>query len=378
MQRRYRAPIISIEDLIDRASRIFSHPVYVNLREMVIRRAASLPPANTDAISGYSRWLDYIAKLVSKDPTDRFFVDAWLVNDIAQTLSTDVQLSKAIVPFYLGEWFYFVPPQPFDSLALNETIYGVSFPGEQKIQDLQLLRYPWLLHEIGHHYLDRSCYGPLQSVDQHVTEYITKQRRRLHSASPEVRQLIESRVATHRKLWAPTINRQNWSVEVFADVLSVWLCGPAFLAAFEEDMAKAKAKPFEINETHPPAYLRVNLIVEIAEKLGWDEYLEGLRALLREWKLNTPSADYALFCDLEFSSKVSAAAVAACKSSQLPVCDSAMICRIRELVATARSPQTAVDVIVGAWLKEREFPEEFLEWESSALRLLADELQGDA
>src|SRR5205814_964607 len=112
---------------------------------------------------------------------------------------------------------------------------------------------------------------------------LSNERRRSPSGSSHVRTIVADRLARYERFWSPDKSIENWTVEMLADVISTWTCGPAFLAAFKEDMEHAK-RPLETHDTHPPLYLRATSLIELGEILGWDEYLGSLRELVREWR----------------------------------------------------------------------------------------------
>ena len=376
MGRVYRIRTPTLEETLRQVNAIFAAPMFGEIRRIAEDRARLLVESPAGSAT-FVKWLEAMEKLFSKHPSPRCAADAWLVSDSAATIGKSAKLSKALIPFYLGEWLYFVPPQPFDSTAPGYTFYGISFPGNDNVHDMHLLRYPWLVHEIGHHFLDCVNHSVLSPINEHLQKHIRKERRRLHSASPEIRHLIEERTGLYSDYWSPEKHRQNWAVEIFADVISIWICGPAFLASFTEDMEKGSSNPFEIAGTHPPVDLRVQLLLVAAEKLGWDEDSAHLRKLQDSWRCASCPPDYHIFSDKEFGIFVLETALSVCNRFNFPKCTKQIIDEARHWVSAAQSCNSALQLIIGSWLKEKEDPNHFQSWEDAVISILIEESQGN-
>jgi len=378
MRKHQKANAPSPDELINRVSELFTHPCYNNIRRVVVEHAKLLEAHHAEGIMAFTKWAQSFERILVKNPGQRFHMDAWFAADVASGLGREVPLSQMLVPFYLGEWFYFLPPQPRFKGVGSQLIYGVSFPGSDLLKDVHLLEYPWLFHETGHHLLDRVDKQLFESVRTALASTLRKERRRNPSASPEVRAIVTDRLKRYERFWSPDLAIQNWTVEIFADVIAVWTCGPAFIASFIDNTENSAQRPFETHVTHPPFNLRAVLLIEVGESLGWDRYLGGLRDLVRKWKSKplemSAQNDYAAMATSELSAVVIDAALTLCRNLQLPQCTVESIDSLRKWIESPQSPDSAFQMIVGAWLKEHDQPDAFDAWEASVLDLLQREL----
>jgi hypothetical protein len=127
-----------------------------------------------------------------KDPKGRFHMDACMLSNAMDELGKNLVIPKCVLPFYQGEWFYFVPPQPyFKDGGGRRRIYGISFPGSDDLDDFHPLDYSWLYHEIGHHIIDRLDPKIFQSVAVEMNAILNIQKRQRFSASTSVRKTID-------------------------------------------------------------------------------------------------------------------------------------------------------------------------------------------
>ena len=268
MRKHQKANVASPDELVDRVSELFKDPCYENIRHVIVQHAKLLEAHQTEGIMAFTKWAQSFERILVKNPRQRFHMDAWFASGVATSLGRAVPLSQMLVPFYLGEWFYFLPPQPRFKGSGSQLIYGISFPGSDVLKDIHLLEYPWLFHETGHHLLDRVNPQFFEPVRAALTGALQKERRRNPSSSPEVRAIVTDRLRRYERFWSPDLAVQNWTVEIFADVIAIWTCGPAFIASFCDNIEDSGQHPFKTQDTHPPPNLRAALLIEVGEALG--------------------------------------------------------------------------------------------------------------
>ncbi len=378
MHRHQKGNVPSPEELVARVTDLFSDACYEEIREIMVEQAKLLEAQHTEGILAFTKWAQSFERILVRKPGKRFHVDAWFASGVAADLGTVVPLSRTLIPFYLGEWAYFLPPQPRLKGNGSRLIYGISFPGSDVLNDVHLLQYPWLYHEATHHLLDRVDPQDFEPVRMALATVLRKERGRTPSSSPEVRSIVTDRLNRYERFWSPDIAIDNWTIEIVADVISLWTCGPAFLGAFRDEMENAGNRPFEAHETHPPFSLRAALLIEVGEVLGWDEYLRSLRHVVRQWKHERPEAsahnDYAAMTGGDLPTVVLKTALTLCRNLQLPRCTMESIEGLRQWIAIPQSADSAFQLIVGSWLKEHDQPDTFASWETSSLELLQREL----
>lgn len=380
MRKHQKSNVLSPDQLVDRVSELFNDPCYHKIRDVMVQHAKLLEGQHIEGVLAFTKWAQSFERILVKTPGQRFHLDAWFASSVVADLGRVVPLGGMMVPFYLGEWCYFLPPQPRFKASNSRLIYGISFPGSDVLKDLHLLDYPWLFHETGHHLLDRADPQFFEPVRTALTGILRKERRRTSSSSPEVRAIVTDRLKRYERFWSPDIAVQNWTAEIFADVIAVWTCGPAFIASFSDNMENSGQRPFETHDTHPPCNLRAALMIEVGQVLGWDEYLVPLRDLVRQWK-NKPTEtnaqnDYAAVTIGDLPTVVMNAALTLCRNLQLPQCTADSVDSLQKWIELPQSADSAFQLIVGAWLKELDQPDKFADWEASTLDLLQRELIG--
>ncbi len=133
--------------------------------------------------------------------------------------------------------------------------------------------------------LGTTCSGTVDTVKDYLSEFLPH----LDTLISQLKKMSMSDhglAKTQSQAIIKEINAKwrnsKWVEELAIDVIALWACGPAYLAAFE-DAHEGTENPFVIEPDHPPIELRTYALLHAAERLGWDKYLAGLKQIQDNW-----------------------------------------------------------------------------------------------
>ncbi len=322
--------------------------------------------------------IEYVSKLLERLPEEfdrRFYFDAWMIQSIVQSWSNDLTPnSRMIIPTHYNEWGY-EPPSILTNPTVN-TSFAVSFihiPSE--VTEIpSLLDYPWLCHELGHHLFSMPKHKQMlfDKFHSHVEELISKLK--IMSISDHGLAKIRSQATIDEinTKWRDS----KWVEELAIDVIALWTCGPAYLAAFQDEHEQVE-DPFIIELTHPPVELRTYALLHAARKLGWHKYLKELEQIQKDWYRRVPSSignQYRLLHNHELVTQCVDAALAYCKSSRIPRLKLEDLNKMRLNLQRENDFSEGIELIVAAWLVYHENEECYDDWEEQTFNKLADEI----
>lgn len=188
---RLRTGSIIAEQLIERTRTVFAHSpltAFVPLMEETITAVANT--SDLTGKRGMEALLDlvvYYERIFLHGFGTRFNVDAWLSNDICKSWSVPAKpLPCEIVPIYGNQWAYSLLPSPWKATK-PISIYAVCFPGTSKVSDLNILSYPWLFHELAHHWLSVMGVGFAADFRESLGRFVKTARRKVTADSPGLR-----------------------------------------------------------------------------------------------------------------------------------------------------------------------------------------------
>ena len=302
---------------------------------------------------------------------DRFLVDSANAQAIVEACSAgSVELSPMIVPRYGQHWGFQRVGIPYQGNQY-QTVDVLLMPGSDDLSSIYLLDYPWLLHEIGHNIHFRSKlfseqFGP------RLTEAIQRRRARVVSDRGVARKRALEAIDAFTSVWTPSTDHKNWAHEIAVDVVALWLCGPAYLATFNQLLTDQKPRPFELTQQHPPYDLRVSALIDAAERLGWSTYTSELKSHCDGWANGADgiewSNQYLALRDSDLIVASVTCGLATCNEFGLPRLDAEQIKSVRRLLKSPRDCDFGVELIVAAWLAETELPaSEFDQWHDQVI-----------
>lgn len=327
------------------------------------------------------RMANYVAKVLELLPTsfgDRFAFDAQLIHTLAVEYSQagGAHLSGMLIPKPSQTWGHQTVPMPSSDGRTAHVIDVIHLPGDDNLADIDLLDYPFLCHELGHNIL--FCGGD---------DFITAFGRELDAVSAEIqrqtlgvrgsaKQVADDTAEQVRKYWTPTADQYNWAHEIAVDVISLWLCGPAYLAALQDVMEADGLNPYQLGQSHPPYEIRARALIDAAGRLGWAYYTGAIQNLVDRWSASSATdarSNLHVACaDPRLLGGAIAAALKTCEALSLPRCTPVRIAALE--AGQGHSPEFSTDLILAAWLtRNRSTEAAYEEWERTVInRLLAD------
>lgn len=326
--------------------------------------------------------IEFVSKLLERVPEEynrHFYFNAWMIQSIVQSWSDSPRLhSRMIIPTYYHEWGYERIP-----ILTNSTVnpsFAVSFihiPSEVSKEIPSLLDYSWLCHELGHHFL--TLHGHYDKLFNEFLPHLDRRVSELKRMSISDRELAKTRSQAVINEIDTKWRDSKWVEELAIDVIALWACGPAYLAAFEDEHEGTK-KPFVIESNHPPVKLRTCTLLHAAQKLGWDKYLAGLKQIQDRWYRIPPSIgnQYRSLHNPELVTQCVAAAMTYCKSSKIPRLKPDDLNKIRLNLDLQNNFSNGIELIVTAWLVHYENEKYYDDWEEQTFNKLTDEIIRDS
>ena len=326
--------------------------------------------------------IEYVSKVLERLPEEldrHFYFDAWMIESIMTSWSNDlIPNSCTIIPTHYDEWGYERIPIPTSSTVNSSLLVSFIYIPSEESEIPSLLDYPWLCHELGHYLLSLSKHRQmlLDEFHPHLERLVSKLKRMSLSDSGLHKTRSEAVINAIDAKWKSS----GWVEELAIDVITLWTCGPAYLATFEDGHENTE-NPFVIEPNHPPIELRTYTLLHAARKLGWDKYLEKLEQMQRDWYKEIPAPignKYRPLHDNELIDQCVEAALTYCKSVRLPRLKRDDLNKIRSNLQRQNDFSNGTELIVAAWLSYQENEECYFDWEEQTFNKLTDEIVQDS
>jgi hypothetical protein len=301
---------------------------------------------------------DYLEGVIERLPQsfgDRFRFDAAMLSAFAdEWKGGGTQLSPMILPRPSPEWGHLSVAMPMFKDQSAHVIDLVLIPGDDDISDIDLLTYPFMVHELGHNALFRyeTIFGQdfEKELDQHVNNLIRQSLADKGTARSKADEIIENT----RRMWSPTPNHKNWAYEIAADIIALWTCGPAYLAAFHDVLDDSGINPYQIGHGHPPYEARASALIHTANQLGWNGKFHRLNFILRDWARSgwksQKNNQYAALATKSLINAAADCAFKACYTLGLPKCTFEDVQAVQEKLRNDVSPELGSELVLAAYL----------------------------
>lgn len=152
------------------------------------------------------------------------------------------------------------------------------------LDEVDLLDYPWLVHELGHSAFKANNCGFNELSATVVDEAIAKRKARTISLQGAALRRSRNVDETMRRHWGPHHDRNSWSLEMGVDLFAVWHLGPAYGAAFLDVVTSPHLDVFKIDRDHPPYAIRARVLEGAMRRLGWQKFAEQLADEMSRWR----------------------------------------------------------------------------------------------
>jgi hypothetical protein len=363
---------------LDRLSTSPLSPIPAELRpllEMAQKSygAGQLPTEAVGKLVGYTSHL--LARLPSMFGP-RFGFDAALIASVAEESGAGVGFSSMLIPRYEREWGHESLMMPGER-GKSHVIDLILMPGRDDISDIDLLSYPWLGHELAHNLLFRHD-GTFRAT---VSGVLDKEVQKLKlgamadkgPAHAKARRIGEEFV----QFWTPTLDHKNWSHELAADLIALWIFGAAYLACFEDLLDDASLNPYQLTQSHPAYFVRAEALVEGARLLGWDDHVAGLGRRAEGWAHSkwrqTRTNRFRALASGDLTKACVGAVFSTCQALELTKCTPDALEAVSQNLGANNSPNFGISLVLEAYLVFRQRGEQgFVGWQSAVVQELAD------
>ena len=311
---------------------------------------------------------------------ERFYFDASMIKALADHWRQGaVQLSEMIVPRTSQTWGHRRVAMPSENRDNAHVVDLILFPGEDDLGDMDLLEYPLLCHELGHNVFFRCDTTFVRSFKIELDRVSNILRLRAMADRGSAEGKAQKMIEEICRFWRPTLDHHNWAHELAIDMIALWTCGPAYLAAFQNELHDPDINPYQIDQSHPPYEVRASALVSASRQLGWSTHTGDLTRLIQGWRKSEWKSQrtnrYVALIDPELVKACVSAALETSKALALPKCTLEQVSNVRDTLRREDIPDFGVDLLLAAWLVEREQGEQaFEQWEQKAIRVLSSSI----
>lgn len=230
----------------------------------------------TDTVSGAAtvsmlRIVDDIFERVPKSFGDRFDLDALLIREIMlEWESPKIRFPSMIVPNYGDEWAHSAVAMPPENGREAHIVKIITLPGDDVLDEINLLDYAFLFHELAHELFSLS--GDLFRIpfNKRLDSRLHSLRRRSIADGHEVTKRRHQDVIDNiESYWRATNSRPDWAHEFAADIVALWACGPVYIDRLVDTIRAKNQRPFDLKQEHPPYAARFDALSKACFQLGW-------------------------------------------------------------------------------------------------------------
>jgi hypothetical protein len=344
-----------------------------------VQRSIEAGSATSEDAESVANYVAKVLELLPESFGDRFTLDAQLIHALAEEYSQGAaHLSGMLVPKPSQEWGHQTITMPSSDGTAAHVIDVIHLPGDDNLDDVNLLDYPFVCHELGHNILFRAGDSFIRDFGQTLEAVLAGIQKQTLGIRGSAKQVADDTAEQVRRYWTPSADQYNWAHEIAVDVISLWLCGPAYLAALQDVMEAGGLDPHQLGQSHPPYEIRAKALIEAAGQLGWAYYTGDIQGLVDQWSAastaNIRTNLHIACADQRIVSGAIASAIQTCQSIALPCCTAAGIDALDDRLKRGHPLEFGTDVIVAAWLtRTRSTEAEYEEWERVLIqRLLAE------
>jgi hypothetical protein len=251
----------------------------------------------------------------------------------------------------------------------------IDIDGKDDIGDIDLLSYPWICHELAHDLLSKHDAAFPSRFLPRFRSYIEQNHRRTVAHRGTALSIAKSNIEQLIQFWSPERHHSNWAHECAMDLIGLWTCGPAYLAAFQDIVQDQTVLPFIVGRGHPPYEARTRALLMGAQILGWFQAAASLEdAMQTRTSMERPSNEnlYNFLTSNEVLNLTVAAAFETCQALRLPrLTPDDIEQKIRGLIH-AHALDLGTDLLVAAWLIAFEGDSNIAVWQERALAPILD------
>jgi hypothetical protein len=322
------------------------------------------------------KYVEGALELLPQSFGDRFYVDAVEIQALSEALSQGpIRLSQMIVPRHDKEWGHATVAMPSELSGKHHVVELIYFPGEDHVDDINLLVYPFLCHELVHDLLFRDDSTFKERFEVRLNHVLSGLRLSSISDRGSTRTYATKIADDIHKVWHPSPTQKNWAHELAVDVITLWLCGPAYLAALRESLADPEINPYQIDQTYPSYEVRALSLINACGRLEWTMEVDDLKTRIEGWRSSKwrskRSNHYQALVNTDLVKSCVNSALEACDILALPCCKPQHVDQIRESLRRGQAPEFGIELILAAWVMKTDGGESnYAEWQKSVIQTL--------
>lgn len=326
----------------------------------------------TNGVAELARWIQFLLNQLPNTFGDRFDFDSLLIKAIAQSWEAGgAKIPNSIIPKPADMWGHEGTLMPSENRDNAHRLFFVLTPGADEIAHIDLLDYPFLCHELGHTLLFLNGEEFANSFEAGLKRFTNTLR--LSSTADRGAALERAKrvIGEIEQFWTPTAHQRNWAHELAVDVIAVWTCGPAYLAAYAAEIDKPDVVPHEIVPTHPPHAVRVAALIEMATQLGWGNRTPDLQRISLTWNSRSVRERNNRYVALTHKHLIQAgitAAMETCRKLALPQCTAGTLASVEKAVKRGEPLPFGLALLWGAWAVWQNDPDSYEDWQGRLVR----------
>ena len=339
-------------------------------------RSCRADELDDNALATLAAQVAFIVDRLPHSFEERFQFDSALIKSIGEDWSKNVVISSMVMPRHGSTWGHERLSMPSEDRNRAHVVDVIHMPGPDRLQEVDLLAYPWIIHEMGHYLLLR--------YDSHFVPIFKEELERIAStlrlasiadrgsAKAKAQKTLEQLV----KVWTPSQGQRNWAHELAIDLISLWTCGPAYLACFQDVVERPDINPYEITQTHPPYAVRADALIVGAKRIGLMDFTGNLQRVIEDWRRSQwkkqRDSRFLSLARPELIEACTKTAFSFCESLKLAQCSRAKLDQVPASLAAYNSEDMGLDLLLFAWFVfEKRGKQAYSEWESQVVKDLA-------
>jgi hypothetical protein len=326
--------------------------------------------------------LEQIVRIFPTSFEERFWFNYYMIESISQIWNRNGQiLTSLLIPRCYKEWAHISTFVPYDSKqGTVKSINFVCFPGEDDSEQIDLLDYPFIFHELGHNlfFFNHPLFS--NKFEKEFSKIISSLKLRAISDHGRAKAIAEDTWRKMIEYWQPKDNHEDWAHEMAMDLVALWACGPAYLKAFQHFLESTNDDPFLIAPVHPPYAFRVEVLLDACERLNLRRNAKGLEEIRDRWRRSSQSGRcdslYYALTGPKLRDACITSAIAAFEEISLPRCGKRLLETVERKIRSRQSLNWGTELILGAWLFHEKYGDDKYEkWERKAIQEKLAELR---
>lgn len=280
----------------------------------------------------------------------RFDFDAMVIASVLDEWArAGARVSPFTIPRYSPAWGYYRVIMPSEDVNHAHVVRVVTFPGADRVSDIDLSDYPWLIHELAHDAFYRSEHRFRAVFGAQLEARLNQLRLRAGADTGSAARRATQNLETLARYWTPRADQHDWAHEIATDITALWALGPGFLMRFTRLVADDPHRSCQAADQHPPYVTRAEALALGAERLQWADEAWELREELRTLRERVEGDATALvYADPELILAAVEAAFESCRALSIPRMTAARFARLRRACESEAALFTGIDLIAAA------------------------------